>query len=141
MVCEGWSMSPRQQPVPANSQPQPDPDQMAADTWLTSFVAGGTFLVATIIFGVFGGVGISLARALGGNRILQMVLVAVGFAMATGLIAVGVRRFRPQIERRGPAWYRGIIIGTAISLGIIVLMYFFPHIVFPKYCPPGGLCE
>ncbi len=114
---------------------------MAADTWLTSIVAGGAFVLATIVFGVFGGIGVSLAGAMGGGRGTQMVLVAIGFALGLGLILLLVHRFRPQLERRGIAWYRGILIGTAISLGIIVLMYFFPQIVFPEYCPPGGLCE
>lgn len=121
--------------------PKPDPDQMAADALVVSIVAGISFVIATVIFGFFGGLGISLANALSGGRTLKMVCVGVGLAVGLGLIGYLLRANEDRLRARHRMWYRGAWIGTFLSLAIIILMYYFPWIVIPAYCPPGAPCE
>lgn len=119
----------------------PDPDQMASDALVTSAVAGVAFLLSTVVFGVFGGVGIMLGNSVGADPTVKMVLVGLGFAVGALVLALSLRNFRGALERRGRPWYRGAIIGAVLSLAIIVTMYYFPQVAFPDYCPPGGICE
>ncbi|MGV1004195.1 MAG: hypothetical protein ACOYEV_05395 [Candidatus Nanopelagicales bacterium] len=125
--------------VPA--KPQHDPDQMASDALVTSIAAGISFVVSTIVLGLFGGVGILLANTVGVGSNVRMALVGLGFAAGVTLLVLTLRNFRVALERRGKPWFRGAVIGAAVSLAIIVIMYYFPGIAFPEYCPPGGMCE
>jgi uncharacterized membrane protein len=114
---------------------------MAADTLVTSIVAGICFVAATVVFGFFGGLGIQVANAFGGARPLRLVLVGVGLAVALALIVYLLRSNRERLLARSRSWYRGAWIGMILSLAILILMYYFPWIVIPQYCPPGAPCE
>lgn len=129
------------QPANAKVPPAPDPEQMAADGLIISITAGICFVVATVVLGIFGGVGITLANAIGGGREVQMVCVGVGLAIGLLVIRYLLRANKAAITRRNPLWYRGAWIGTLMSLAIICLMYYMPWIVIPAYCPPGAPCE
>jgi hypothetical protein len=129
------------QPANAKMPPAPDPEQMAADALITSITAGISFVAATVVLGIFGGIGISLATAIGGGREVQMVCVGVGLAVGLLVIRFLLRANKEAIKRKNPLWYRGAWIGTLMSLAIICLMYYFPEIIIPAYCPPGAPCE
>lgn len=121
--------------------PAPDPEQMAADALVTSIVAGVSLVIATVLLGIAGGLGIELAKALSASRSVTMVLVALGLAGGSLLIGTQLRSNAPRLLRRGKPWYRGAWIGFILALSIMVLMYYFPWIVIPSYCPPGAPCE
>ncbi len=124
---------------PSDQAPQPDPEQMATDTLMTSVFAAVSFVVATIVLATLGGgvmqLGFSLFDSTGAR-----IGLGVGLALGTGLIYLGVRRYEPRIRARSANLYRGIWIGTLMALAIIVVMAYLPQVAFPTYCPPGGTC-
>ncbi|MCU0264260.1 MAG: hypothetical protein MUF09_11430 [Candidatus Nanopelagicales bacterium] len=99
--------------------PEPDPDQMATDTLMTSVFSGVCLIGATVIFKAG---------------------FAVGLALGMALIAWTLRRYAERIRARSANLYRGAWIGSVAALVIIALMYFAPQVAFPQYCPPGQLC-
>lgn len=121
--------------------PAPDPEQMAADALVTSIVAGVSLVIATVLLGIAGGLGIELAKLLSASRSVTMALVAIGLAGGSFIIVKLLRRYAPKLRAKGKPWYRGAWIGFVMALSIMVLMYYFPWIVIPAYCPPGAPCE
>ena len=124
-------------PVP---EPQPDPDQMAVDTLMTSVFTGVSLVVATIIFGAFGSAGALIADAMGAEHAWKY---GLGFGLVTGTLLVvwGLRRFADRLRARSVNLYRGAWIGSMLSLAVIVVMAYVPQLVIPQYCPPGAICE
>ncbi len=120
-------------------RPAPEQDQMAIDALMTSVFSGISFMGATLIFAMTGGAGLQVSANSG--RVLAMVGFALG--LAAGLLAITtlLRRFAERIRARSRNLYRGAWIGTFFSLTIIVLLYYFPSVAFPHYCPPGAICQ
>jgi uncharacterized membrane protein YidH (DUF202 family) len=123
-------------PVP----PQPDPDQMAADTLMTSVFTGISLILATIVFGAFGSAGALLADAAGADDAWKYGL-ALGLGVGTLVVVWGLRHFADRIRARSVNLYRGAWIGALLSLAIIVVMAYVPQLVIPQYCPPGAICQ
>ncbi len=119
--------------------PEPDPDQMAADTLMTSVFTGVCLIAATIVLGSVGAMGLAAGRSVGGTTGAKVGL-AIGLAVGMALIAWLLRRFADRIRARSLNLYRGAWIGSIASLVIIVLMAYVPQVAFPQYCPPGQLC-
>lgn len=119
--------------------PEPDPDQMASDTLMTSVFSGLSLIVATIILASTGTLGLAAGSSLSGTFGARIGL-GVGLALGMALIAWGLRRYAVQIRARSTNLYRGAWIGSIAALVIITLMAFAPQVVFPQYCPPGQLC-
>jgi hypothetical protein len=120
--------------------PEPDPDQMATDTLMTSVFSGVCLVVATVYFATFGWVGLELGTGIADETGAK---VGLGVGLAVGLVVMvwALRRFAGRIRGRSNNLYRGIWIGGLAALGIIVVMAYLPHVVFPQYCPPGAICE
>jgi cbb3-type cytochrome oxidase subunit 1 len=120
--------------------PEPDPDQMATDTLMTSVFSGVCLIGATVIFGlVGGGLGLAAGRATD-SATWAKAGFAVGLALGMALIAWTLRRYAARIRARSANLYRGAWIGSVAALVIIALMYFMPQVAFPQYCPPGQVC-
>jgi hypothetical protein len=119
--------------------PEPDPDQMAADTLMTSVFSGLSLIVATMILASTGTLGLAAGSSLAGTLGARIGL-GVGLALGMALIAWGLRRYAVQIRARSTNLYRGAWIGSIAALVIITLMAFAPQVAFPQYCPPGQLC-
>lgn len=120
--------------------PEPDPDQMAADTLMTSVFSGVCLMGATVVLGIFGGaLGLAAGHATD-SGIWARVGFAVGLALGMAVIAWALRRYAERIRARSNNLYRGAWIGSVAALVIIALMYFVPQVVFPQYCPPGQIC-
>lgn len=120
--------------------PEPDPDQMATDTLMTSVFSGICLIVATIILGtIAGGLGLAVGRATDDSTWAK-VGFAVGLALAMSGIMWMLRRHAERIRARSTNLYRGAWIGSVAALVIIATMYFLPQVAFPQYCPPGQLC-
>ena len=118
---------------------EPDPDQLAIDTLMTSVFAGIGFVVAVIIYSFTGTLALELTNVSG--RTTAMIVFGVGLALGGGLIVFLLRRYSSQIQARSSNLYRGAWIGSIGALVIIVVMYYLPWIVFPRYCPPGTVCQ
>lgn len=119
---------------------QPDPEQMATDTLMTSVFSGISLVGATVYFASVGYVGLALGERLGDTSGAK---VGLGIGLLVGLV-VGVllvRKFADRIKGRSRNLYRGIRIGSLVALGIIVVMAYLPQVAFPRYCPPGAICE
>lgn len=119
--------------------PEPDPDQMATDTLMTSVFSGMSLIIATVILGAAGGLGLSVGRSLGDTSGAKLGL-AVGLALGMAVIAWALRRYADRIRARSVNLYRGAWIGSIAALVIITLMAFVPQVAFPQYCPPGQVC-
>jgi uncharacterized membrane protein YidH (DUF202 family) len=119
--------------------PEPDPDQMAADTLMTSVFSGISLIVATVILGSIGAVGLAAGRSVA-DSIGAKVGLGVGLALGMAIIVWGLRRYADRIRARSNNLYRGAWIGSVAALVIIVLMAYLPQVAFPQYCPPGQLC-
>lgn len=120
--------------------PEPDPDQMAADTLMTSVFSGICLIAATIVLGLFGG-GLGLAAGRATDSVTWAKLgFAVGLALGMAVIAWALRRYADRIRARSNNLYRGAWIGSVAALAIIALMYFLPQVAIPQYCPPGKVC-
>ncbi len=120
--------------------PEPDPDQMATDTLMTSVFSGISLIVATIILGIVGGsLGLAAGRATD-DPTWAKAGFAVGLALAMAGIAWALRRNADRIRARSTNLYRGAWIGSVAALVIIATMYFLPQVAFPQYCPPGQIC-
>jgi hypothetical protein len=119
--------------------PEPDPDQMATDTLMTSVFSGISLIAATVVLGVTGALGLAAGRSIA-DTIGAKVGLGVGLALGMAGIAWGLRRYAPQIRSRSTNLYRGAWIGSIAALVIIVLMAYLPQVAFPQYCPPGQLC-
>jgi cbb3-type cytochrome oxidase subunit 1 len=120
--------------------PEPDPDQMAADTLMTSVFSGICLIAATVILGLFGGgLGLAAGRATD-DPTWAKVGFAVGLVLGMAVIAWALRRNAERIRARSANLYRGAWIGSVAALVIITLMYFLPQVAIPQYCPPGQLC-
>jgi cbb3-type cytochrome oxidase subunit 1 len=119
---------------------EPDPDQMAADTLMTSVFSGVCLIGATVILGFTGGaLGLAAGHATD-NATWARVGFAVGLALGISLIAWALRRYAGRIRARSNNLYRGAWIGSFAALVIIALMYFVPQVAIPQYCPPGQIC-
>ena len=121
--------------------PEPDPDQMAADTLMTSVFSGICLIAATIVLAVVR----RWSRAGRGPSDRQRDLARssasrVGLALGMAVIAWALRRYADRIRARSNNLYRGAWIGSVAALAIIVLMYFLPQVAIPQYCPPGKVC-
>ncbi len=123
----------------ARPAPEPDPEQMATDTLMTSVFTAVAFTVATIVLATVGGVVMELGFRLFDSTGAKIGL-GVGLALGTAMIYAGVRRYETRIRARSANLYRGIWIGTLLSLTIIVVMAYLPWLALPVYCPPGGSC-
>lgn len=119
--------------------PEPDPDQMAADTLMTSVFSGISLMVATVILGAFGSLGLAIGHGQSGTLGAKVGL-GIGLLAGSAAIAWALRRFAERLRARSANLYRGAWIGAIASLVIIVLMAYLPQIAFPQYCPPGAIC-
>lgn len=124
---------------PIEQVPQPDPEQMATDALMTSVFTAVSFVLATVLLAALGGVVMQLGFSLFDSAGAKVGL-ALGLAMGTGLVYLGVRRYEPRIRARSANLYRGIWLGTLLSLAIIVVMAYLPQVALPVYCPPGAMC-
>lgn len=121
--------------------PEPDPEQMATDTLMTSVFSGICLVVATVVLGMVGG---SLGFAVGhatDNATWAKVGFAVGLTVGMAGIVWALRRNAARIQARSSNLYRGAWIGSIAALVIIATMYFLPQVAFPQYCPPGQICD
>lgn len=118
---------------------EPDPEQMAEATLLTSIFAGISFVVAVIVYGCIGGVALKLFT--GASRAVAMTAFGVALGLGFGFLAWVLRQNAEALKARNQNLYRGAWIGVVGALVVMVLMYFLPWIAFPKYCPPGALCQ
>jgi hypothetical protein len=119
--------------------PEPDPDQMAADTLMTSVFSGISLIAATIILGMTGALGLAAGRSIG-DTIGAKAGLGLGLALGMAGIAWGLRRYAERIRARSTNLYRGAWIGSIAALVIITLMAYLPQVAFPQYCPPGQVC-
>lgn len=119
--------------------PEPDPDQMATDTLMTSVFSGICLIVATVILGAFASIGLHVGRSVA-DVAGAKVGVALALAAGMALIAWLLRRYADQIRARSSNLLRGAWIGSVASLVIITMLYFLPQVAFPQYCPPGQIC-
>jgi hypothetical protein len=119
--------------------PEPDPDQMATDTLMTSVFSGVSLIVATVILGSFGAMLLSLGRSLGDTTGARIGF-GLGLVLGMAVIVWGLRRYAERIQARSPNLYRGAWIGSIAALVIIAVMAYLPQVAFPQYCPPGQLC-
>lgn len=128
---------------PANGRAQvalePDPEQMAADTLVTSAISGVALLVAVVIYAALGSIGMHLLDGFG--RLQAMVGLGLGMTVGLVLVILLLRRFADPIRARSKNLYRGAWIGAIGSYVIMGFMYFLPWIAFPQYCPPGAICS
>ncbi|MGB7981038.1 MAG: hypothetical protein WCF36_09640 [Candidatus Nanopelagicales bacterium] len=124
---------------PIDQAPQPDPEQMATDALMTSVFTAATFVAATVVLATLGGLVMQLGASIL-NSMGAEIGLAVGLALGTLLIYLGVRRYESRIRARSANLYRGIWLGTGLSLAIIVVMAYLPQVALPGYCPPGGMC-
>ena len=69
---------------------EPDPDQLAIDTLMTSVFAGIGFVVAVIIYSFTGTLALELTNVSG--RTTSMIVFGVGLAVGVGLIVFLLRR-------------------------------------------------
>ena len=120
--------------------PEPDPDQMATDTLMTSVFSGICLIVATVVLAGFAALGHAVGGSLG-DLTGAKIGVGIGLAVGIAVIAWALRRYADQIRARSANLYRGAWIGSLVSLAIIVLMAYFPQVVIPQYCPPGQVCS
>jgi len=126
--------------VDRGEPPEPDPDQMATDTLMSSVFSGVFLIVATVYFGTTGYAGMVLGQRLADATGARIGL-GIGLAVGLGVAVLLMRRFGDAIRGRSRNLYRGIVIGGLASVGIIVLLAYFPQVAFPRYCPPGTTCE
>jgi len=119
--------------------PEPDPDQMAADTLMTSVFTGICLIAATVLLGAFGAMGLAAGRSIG-DSVGARIGLAIGLALGMALIAWLLRRYAERIRARSMNLYRGAWIGSVAALVIIALMAYLPQVAFPQYCPPGQIC-
>jgi hypothetical protein len=120
--------------------PEPDPDQMATDTLMTAVFSGVCLIIATVILGASGSLGLAAGRA-----VAEFTGAKVGFGigLALGMLAIawGLRRYADRLRARSTNLYRGAWIGSIAALVIITFMAYFPQVAFPQYCPPGQICS
>ena len=119
--------------------PEPDPDQMATDTLMTSVFSGISLIAATVILGTFGAIGLAAGRSVA-DILGAKVGLGMGLGLGMAVIAWVLRRYADRIRARSTNLYRGAWIGSVAALVIIVLMAYLPQVAFPQYCPPGQLC-
>ena len=119
--------------------PEPDPDQMAADTLMTSVFSGISLIAATVLLGMFGAMGLAAGRSVA-DSVGAKVGFGLGLALGMAVIAWALRRYADRIRARSLNLYRGAWIGSVAALVIIVLMAYLPQVAFPQYCPPGQIC-
>ncbi len=119
--------------------PEPDPDQMATDTLMTSVFSGISLVVATVLLGATGSAGVYLGSSIG-DATGAKVGLGIGLAIGFLVLAWALRRNSARIQGRSNNLYRGAWIGSIASLVIIVLMAYVPQVAFPQYCPPGQIC-
>jgi hypothetical protein len=119
--------------------PEPDPDQMAADTLMTSVFSGISLIAATVVLGMFGAIGLAAGRSVA-DSVGAKVGLGLGLALGMAVIAWALRRYADRIRARSMNLYRGAWIGSVAALVIIVLMAYLPQVAFPQYCPPGQIC-
>jgi hypothetical protein len=94
---------------------------------------------ATLILAVVGTIGLTAGRAVG-DALGAKVGLGIGLALGMAGMVWALRRYADRIRARSNNLYRGAWIGSVVSLGIIVLMAYFPQVVIPQYCPPGQVC-
>ena len=119
--------------------PEPDPDQMAADTLMTSVFSGISLIVATVVLGSFGAMGLAAGRSVA-DSVGAKVGLGLGLALGMAIMAWALHRYADRIRARSANLYRGAWIGSVAALVIIVFMAYLPQVAFPQYCPPGQIC-
>jgi hypothetical protein len=119
--------------------PEPDSDQMAADTLMTSVFSGVCLIAATIALGCFGALGLAAGSSLGDTTGAKIGL-GIGLALGMAVIVLLLRRYADRIRARSTNLYRGAWIGSVAALVIIAMMAYVPQVAFPQYCPPGQIC-
>jgi hypothetical protein len=112
---------------------------MATDTLMTAVFSGLCLVIATVVLGVFGSMGLALGRAAAGFTGAR---IGFGIGLAVGMLIIvwGLRRYSDRIRARSVNLRRGAWIGSIAALVIITLMAYFPQLAFPQYCPPGQVC-
>jgi hypothetical protein len=120
--------------------PEPDPDQMATDTLMTAVFSGVCLIIATVILGAFGSLGLAAGRAVA-EFTGAKVGFGIGLVLGMLIIAWGLRRYADRVRARSSNLYRGAWIGSIAALVIITFMAYFPQVAFPQYCPPGQICS
>ena len=123
---------------PAAPEPEPDAEQMATNTLMTSVFSGICLIAATFVLAIFGSMALYAGRAIGDVTGAKVGL-AVGLVVGTVVIGFLLRRFADRIRARSANLYRGAWIGTFASLAIILVMAYAPWLM-PSYCPPGAMC-
>lgn len=118
---------------------EPDEDQLATATLMTSVFTGISFVVAVIIYSFTGTLALKLVE--GSGQTTAMIVFGIGLAAGGGLIVFLLRRYSSQIQARSTNLYWGAWIGSIAAMVIIVVMYYLPWIVFPHYCSPGTVCQ
>lgn len=118
---------------------EPDPDQMAADTLMTSALSSIALVLAIVVYATLGSIGLHLVGGLG--RWQAMVGLGVGMTLGLVLVILLLRRFGERIRARSKNLYRGAWIGSIAAYVIMGLLYYLPWIAFPQYCPPGSICS
>lgn len=120
--------------------PEPDPDQMAADTLMTSVFTGISFMVAAVALAAIGSFGLYLGRAVVDTPMGAK--VGFGLGLLVGGLAIGwsLRRFSARLKARSQNLSRGAWIGSVAALVVLVFMAYLPQVAFPQYCPPGQIC-
>ncbi len=119
--------------------PEPDPEQMAVDTLMTSVFTGISFMVAIVVYAVTGGAALFLVADIG--RTAAMIAFGLGLAVGFGLLVYVLRTNALRIESRSRNLYRGAWIGLLFGLAIIIVLYYLPWVAIPTYCPPGAVCS
>jgi riboflavin transporter FmnP len=107
---------------------------------MTAVFSGICLIIATVIFGVFGSLGLAAGRSVA-EFTGAKVGFGIGLALGMVVIAWGLRRYADRLRARSTNLYRGAWIGSIAALVIITVMAYFPQVAFPQYCPPGQVCS
>jgi hypothetical protein len=120
--------------------PEPDPDQMAADTLMTSVFTGISFMITATLLASIGSLGLFLMRSAVDTPTGAKVGFALGLLVGCLAIAWVLRRFGARLRARSQNLSRGAWIGSVAALVVLVFMAYLPQVAFPQYCPPGQIC-
>ena len=80
-------------------EPEPDPDQMATDTLMTSVFSGISLIAATVILGTFGAIGLAAGRSVA-DILGAKVGLGIGLGLGMAGIAWMLRRYADRICAR-----------------------------------------
>lgn len=120
--------------------PEPDPDQMATDTLMTSVFTGISFMIAAVALASTGSLGIFLGRSAVDTPTGAKVGFGLGLLVGGLIIAWTLRRFAGRLRARSQNLSRGAWIGSVAAVVVLFFMAYLPQVAFPQYCPPGAVC-